>query len=57
MKGKYVGAIILIALGVIFLLRNLGIADIRVFELFSTWWPLILIAVGVSMLVNRKTDK
>jgi hypothetical protein len=55
MNGKIVGAVILIALGVIFLLKNLGIADIRIFDLLSVWWPLVLIALGVSMLLNRKT--
>lgn len=57
MNGKPVGALILIALGVIFLLKNLGIADIRIFDLISVWWPLILIAVGVSMLIKRKPEK
>lgn len=57
MNGKPVGALILIALGVIFLLKNLGIADIRIFDLLSVWWPLILIAVGLSMLLNRKPGK
>ena len=57
MNGKPVGALILIALGVIFLLKNLGIADIRIFEVLSVWWPLILIAVGVSMLLKRRPEK
>ena len=57
MNGKPVGALILIALGVIFLLKNLGIADIRLFELVSVWWPVILIAVGVSMLLKRRPEK
>lgn len=57
MNGKPVGALILIALGVIFLLKNLGIADIRLFEVIRVWWPLILIVVGVSMLLKRRPDK
>ena len=57
MNGKPVGALILIALGVIFLLKNLGIADIRLFEVLSVWWPVILIVVGVSMLLKRKPEK
>ena len=57
MNGKPVGALILIALGVIFLLKNLGIADIRIFEVFSVWWPLILIVVGVSMLLKKRPEK
>ncbi len=52
MKGK-IGAIILIALGVIFLLANLGIANFNLGALAAKWWPLILIAVGVGMLFTR----
>lgn len=57
MNGKPVGALILITLGVIFLLKNLGIADIRIFDLLSVWWPLILIVVGISMLIRRRPEK
>ena len=52
------GAYVLIAIGAIFLLVNLGVLPIReVARLLATWWPLILIAIGVSMLVRpRKGD-
>jgi Domain of unknown function (DUF5668) len=46
------GAIILIVLGAIFLLSNLGLLP-RLGPLLAQWWPLILIVVGVSMLVRR----
>jgi hypothetical protein len=45
-----VGPMILIAIGVVFLLDNLRI--IRIGELLR-FWPLILIAVGVSALYSR----
>jgi hypothetical protein len=49
------GAYILIAIGAIFLLVNLGVLPIRdLAHLLSTWWPLILIAVGVSMLLRAR---
>jgi hypothetical protein len=48
-----VSALILIALGVIFLLSNLGWLP-RVGPLFAQWWPVILIIVGVAMLVRRR---
>ena len=54
MKRVPIAALILIALGVIFLLQNLGILPIPLRELFATWWPLILILVGVSLLMRRK---
>jgi len=53
MRSKpLVGAVILITLGVLFLLSNLGLLP-RLGPLFAQWWPLILIAVGVTMLLRR----
>ncbi len=49
-SGRPVGAIILIALGVLFLLGNFGLLDT---EWFSRGWPVILIVVGVFMLWKR----
>jgi len=47
------GAIVLIVLGALFLLSNLGVIP-RLGPLFTTWWPLILILVGVSLLLRRR---
>jgi len=47
-----IGAVILIVLGVLFLLSNLGWIP-GLGALIAQWWPVILIAVGVSMLVQR----
>jgi hypothetical protein len=47
-----IGAVILIVLGVLFLLANLGLVP-QLGSLIAKWWPLILIAVGVSMLLRR----
>lgn len=51
MKSR-IGAVILIVLGVLFLLSNLGWLP-RIGPLLAQWWPLILIAVGVYLLVQR----
>jgi hypothetical protein len=58
MKGN-IGAIVLILLGAFFLLSNLNVIDVSLVEIVSTWWPVILIAVGVSMFfTNReRSDK
>jgi energy-converting hydrogenase Eha subunit C len=49
-----IAAIALIIIGSLLLLSNLGYLKIaNVAELVHTWWPLILIAVGISMFLNR----
>ena len=45
--------LLLIVLGVLFLLSNLGLLP-HLGPLFARWWPLILIAVGLSMLLRRR---
>lgn len=58
MKGN-VAAIALIAFGAFFLLSNLGLINISLAELFKTWWPALLIAVGVAMFfapADKKKD-
>jgi cytochrome c biogenesis protein CcdA len=56
MKGN-VAAIVLIVFGVFFLLTNLGLISISLAELLKTWWPVILIAVGVSLLFTPGNQK
>ena len=46
------GALVLIVLGVLFLLGNFGVIP-RLGPLMAQWWPVILIAVGVFVLVRR----
>jgi hypothetical protein len=51
MKSKSgVGAFILIALGIIFLLSNFGLLP---HPFMKQWWPLILVLVGVLLLTRR----
>ncbi len=53
MRSKsVVGALVLIGLGVLFLLANLGVLP-PLGQLFTRWWPVILIAVGVMLLLRR----
>lgn len=51
--GSAFGALVLIVLGALLLLSNLGLIP-RLGALFTTWWPLILILVGVSLLWRRR---
>ena len=51
----HIGAVILILLGVIFLLINLDIAPaVEVKKLLAQWWPLLLIAVGVTAMMRPR---
>jgi hypothetical protein len=51
MKGN-LAALVLIVVGGFMLLSNLGLIDINLRELLSTWWPLILIAAGVALFLT-----
>ncbi len=55
MKSKSaISAYVLIGLGIIFLLSNLGwLPPIR--SLISQWWPIILIIVGILVLIRRSS--
>jgi len=45
---------VLIAVGIVFLLNQLGIATISIGDLFRNFWPVILIVVGLQgMLIQR----
>ena len=57
MKRNLVPAIALIIIGLLFLANNLGWTNLSLGQLLATWWPAILIAVGVGMLFNPKPDK
>lgn len=52
MRKPLLAPLILIALGVLFLLHNLNLVP-HIGLLLSKWWPLILIAVGLGMLLRR----
>jgi len=54
---RNVAAIVLIALGIAFLLNNLGIAKLPVREIAAKWWPALLIIIGISWLTRRKNNK
>jgi len=47
-----VGGIVLFTIGTLLLLDNLGIADFG--DVVTTFWPLALIAVGISIILRRR---
>ena len=54
-RSQFVIAILLIALGVVFLLGNLDIINVDIGDLISNWWPLILILLGVIGLFQARS--
>lgn len=52
--GRIVWPIILIVVGLLFLASNLGYLNWGQLRNFlATWWPVILVAIGVEQLVRR----
>ncbi|WP_298827211.1 DUF5668 domain-containing protein [uncultured Piscinibacter sp.] len=51
-RKSILAPLVLIVLGVLFLLSNLGLLP-NLGPIFARWWPLILIAVGASLLLRR----
>lgn len=56
MRGHF-GAIVLVVVGTFFLLSNLGLLTISIAELVRTWWPLVLIALGVALFFAPDSKK
>jgi hypothetical protein len=54
MKGNILAALVLIVVGTLFLLNNLGFTNLSLGRLITTWWPAILVVVGLGLLFNRK---
>lgn len=50
-----VGPLLLIAIGVIFLLGNLGVLSFSVWAAMLRLWPVILIAIGLEVLIGRRS--
>lgn len=56
MRGN-IAAIVLILSGGFMLLTNLGVIDISLMELLRTWWPAVLIAVGIALFLTPNRIK
>ncbi len=54
-RGGLVGPIILIGIGVIFLLNNLGVTSVNLWELVIRLWPILLIGWGLDILIGRRS--
>ncbi|MCU6709866.1 cell wall-active antibiotics response protein LiaF [Paenibacillus sp. J5C_2022] len=60
MKGNFSSrlftGLIIITVGIVFLLRELGMIDISIGSLFATYWPCILIALGLQQLLSGRSS-
>ncbi|MBW4085328.1 cell wall-active antibiotics response protein LiaF [Paenibacillus sp. S150] len=54
--SQVLGGLILIGLGAMFLLRQMGYTDFSIGSLFADYWPVILIVVGVQNLLSTKDN-
>jgi hypothetical protein len=54
-RSGLVGPILLIALGIFFLLSNLGVVTWSFWEAAARLWPIVLIALGLDLLVGRRS--
>lgn len=54
-RGGIVGPLILIALGAVLLLNNLGVLEWSVWEILLRLWPVILIATGLDLILGRRS--
>jgi predicted membrane protein len=50
-----VGPLLLIGLGVLFLLENMGLLALSVWDITLRLWPLVLIAWGLELLLGRRS--
>ena len=50
-----VGAVFMIGLGTVFLLSNLGMINVNVWQLVIRLWPLLLVAVGFDLVIGRRS--
>ena len=53
--GGLVGPVLLIGLGLIILMNNLGVLNWSVWDMLIRLWPLILIAMGLDFLIGRRS--
>lgn len=54
-RGGFVWPLILITLGVMFLLSNLGMVNWNVWDAIWRLWPVLLVAIGLDILFGRRS--
>jgi lia operon protein LiaF len=54
-RGSLAGPAVLIGLGIVFLLNNLGYLGWGIWDTLLRLWPVLLIAVGLDLLIGRRS--
>jgi hypothetical protein len=54
-RPSLIGPLILITIGILFLLANLGMLPLSFWEIAVSYWPLILILIGLEILIGRQS--
>jgi hypothetical protein len=54
-RGGLVGPAILIGLGIVFLLNNLGVLGWSIWETLLRLWPVLLVAAGLDLILGRRS--
>ena len=54
-RGGLVGPVVLIGLGILLLLDNLGLLSSAIWEILLRMWPVLLIAIGIDLLIARRS--
>ena len=54
-RGGLVGPVILIALGVVFLLNNLGVLSWSIWGALLRLWPILLVAAGLDLMLGHRS--
>ncbi|NLM97331.1 MAG: cell wall-active antibiotics response protein [Halanaerobiaceae bacterium] len=57
MRSSFVWGILIVLIGLILLLNNIGITDFNIGDLFSTYWPLVFIILGLDILLEKNSKK
>ena len=52
-RPSLIGPLILITIGILFLLANLGYLPLSFWEIASRYWPLVLVLIGLEIIIGR----
>lgn len=57
MRSSWIWGVIIVVIGLTLLFNNLGISNINLGDIFSTYWPVLLIFWSIDILTEKQTHK